>query len=272
VSPQTAPAAATAAARLFDVRDRVAFVTGAAGGLGLAMAEAMAENGATVVMTDIDGRALRTSAARLRDAGYTVEHAVLDIADGAAVRRAIDDAAARLGRLDVVFANAGISAGPGFTQPEGRLEAVAQAAWERVLAINLTGTFSTIQAAARHMKVQGSGRIVVTASIAGLAAEPLVGYAYVATKAAVANLVRQAARELAPHGVLVNAIAPGPFRTNIGGGRIDDPAVAAAFETLVPLGRIAAPEEIKGLALLLASPAASFITGAVIPIDGGMTA
>jgi NAD(P)-dependent dehydrogenase (short-subunit alcohol dehydrogenase family) len=140
------------------------------------------------------------------------------------------------------------------------------------LDVNLTGTFVTMQAAARHMVPRKSGRIVVVASIAGLIAEPNVGYAYAAAKAAVVNLVRQAALELAPHNVLVTGIAPGPFRTNIGGGRIANPEVAKRFEAMVPLGRIAEPREMKGLALLLASPASSFMTGVTVPIDGGVTA
>jgi NAD(P)-dependent dehydrogenase (short-subunit alcohol dehydrogenase family) len=132
--------------------------------------------------------------------------------------------------------------------------------------------FVSIQAAAAHMKTQRDGRIIVTSSIAGLGAEPVVGYAYIATKAAVANLVRQAAHELAGYNVMVNAIAPGPFRTNIGGGRLNDPEAVKQFEGMVPLGRIASTDEIKGLALLLASPASSYLTGAVIPIDGGSSA
>jgi NAD(P)-dependent dehydrogenase (short-subunit alcohol dehydrogenase family) len=123
------------------------------------------------------------------------------------------------------------------------------------------------------MKRRRSGSIVATASIAGLRADPLVGYGYVAAKAAVGNIVRQAAVDLAPHNVRVNAIAPGPFLTNIAGGRLHrDPDVVKKFAAHVPLGRIAQPDEIKGLALLLASPAGSFITGTVIPIDGGTTA
>jgi NAD(P)-dependent dehydrogenase (short-subunit alcohol dehydrogenase family) len=121
------------------------------------------------------------------------------------------------------------------------------------------------------MKTQRSGRIVVTASVAGIRSEPNVGYPYTATKAAVANLVRHTAVELAPYNVSVNAIAPGPFRTNIS-PRLKDPAMVKLFVDTVPLGRMAEPEEIKGLALLLASPAASYLTGQVIAIDGGATA
>ncbi len=257
---------------LFDVAGRIAYVTGAAGGLGLAMAEVMAVNGASVTMTDIDADALEAAAARLRDSGCDVETDVVDVADLDGLSKTIDAAAERHGRLDIMFANAGISAGPGFTTEVGQINAVSRADWDRVLQINLTSVFVSIQTAAAHMKARRDGRIIVTSSIAGLGAEPVVGYAYIATKAAVANLVRQAALELAAYNVMVNAIAPGPFRTNIGGGRLNDPDVEKQFEELVPLGRIASTDEIKGLALLLASPASSFLTGAVIPIDGGSTA
>jgi NAD(P)-dependent dehydrogenase (short-subunit alcohol dehydrogenase family) len=139
--------------------------------------------------------------------------------------------------------------------------------------VNLNGVFVTMRAAATHMKRQRSGRIIVTSSSAGLKAEPIVGYAYVATKAAVINLVRQAALELAPYNVMVNGICPAAFITNIAGGLFHrDPAAREKMTSRVPLGRLAAADEIKGLALLLASPASSFITGAMISIDGGATA
>ncbi len=260
------------AADLFDVSGHVAFVTGAASGLGLAMAEAMADNGAHVVMADIDPGTLERQAGRLAAAGASVEGVVLDVADLAALRAAIDAAAASRGRLDAVFANAGMSAGPGYLTEAGKIDAVDPAKWDEVVQVNLTSVFATVQAAARHMKRQKSGRIVVTASIAGLQAETMVGYAYVATKTGVVGLVRQAAMELAPHNITVNAIAPGPFFTNIANGRLNDPEVAAAFGAMVPMGRIADTAELQGLALLLASPAGSFITGTAIPIDGGCTA
>jgi NAD(P)-dependent dehydrogenase (short-subunit alcohol dehydrogenase family) len=258
---------------LFDVKDRVAIVTGAASGLGLAMAEVMAENGARVTLADKDEAGLARAVARLKERGCAVEAASVDVADTARLRATIDGIAARHGRLDVAFANAGISAGPSFMTPEGEMAAVALAKWNEVLQVNLTSVFETMRAAAAHMKRQKSGRIVVTASVAGLKGERMVGYAYAATKAAVINIVRIAALELAPFNVMVNAIAPGPFLTNIAGGRLHrEPEVVRQFERLVPLGRMAQPDELKGLALLLASPASSFITGTAIPIDGGICA
>jgi NAD(P)-dependent dehydrogenase (short-subunit alcohol dehydrogenase family) len=258
---------------LFDVARRVTFVTGGAGGLGLAIAEAMAEGGARVTIADIDEQALRATASRMQAAGFALDTAVLDVADSAQLNAAIDRTAAKYGRLDVVFANAGISAGPGFAlSGAGRITEVKRESWRRVLDINLDGVFATMQRAAHHMRSQKSGRIVVIASIAALEAEPLVGYAYVASKAAVANLVRQAALELARDNILVNAIAPGPFLTNIAGGRLHDPAMANVFARVTALRRLGEPDEIKGLAIYLASDASSYMTGAIIPLDGGATA
>ena len=258
---------------LFSLAGKTALVTGAASGLGLAMAEVYCANGARVALLDIDGDGVEAQAARLREAGHqAVAHAV-DIADLVGLRTAVDRVAADSGRLEIVVANAGISAGPGFAQvADGAIDRVADDAWRRVVDVNLTGTFATMQAAARVMKAQGSGRIIAVASIAGLRAEPLVGYAYAATKAAVVNLVRQASIELAPYNVLVTGIAPGPFRTGIAGGRISQPGVEKMFAAMVPLGRIAEPDEIKGLALLLASDASSYMTGVTVAIDGGTTA
>lgn len=257
---------------LFDMSGRVAAVTGAASGLGLAMAQVLADAGACVVLLDVDAAGLQAAQETITAAGGRAQTQLLDVADRGAVRAVIDDIATRHGRLDAVIANAGISAGPGYRTEVGHINAVRDEQWDRVLSINLTGVFATLQAAAAHMKRQRSGRIVAVASVAGLKSEVMCGYAYTATKAAVVNLVRQAAMELAPYNVMVNGIAPGPFRTHIANGRIQQPEVAAEFASMVPLGRIAVPDELKGLALLLSSPASSFMTGTTIPIDGGIMA
>jgi NAD(P)-dependent dehydrogenase (short-subunit alcohol dehydrogenase family) len=243
----------------FDVRGLRTVVTGAASGLGLAIAEAMAEGGAHVTLVDVDADGLSEVGARLGD----VRTAVVDVADSAAVERLF----AEQEGVDVVFANAGVSREAGVLDERGGLANLDDDTWRTVLGINLDGVLFTMREAARRMKEQGSGRIVVTASTAGIGTDPFVGYSYSATKAAVIMLVRQAAFELARHGVHVNAIAPGPFRTNIGGGA--PPIPDEAWESIVALGRLAEPEELKGVALLLASPASSFMTGAVIPVDGG---
>jgi NAD(P)-dependent dehydrogenase (short-subunit alcohol dehydrogenase family) len=258
---------------LFDLRGQSVLVTGAASGLGLSMAEAMLDAGANLLMSDVDGDMLAAQVERLRPRARGALHGqVADGADATQVEALVDAVLRRHGALDVAFANAGVSAGRGFIVEEGRLQNVDAAAWERVLRINLDGVMATLRAAARPMQARRSGRIIVTSSIAGLRAEPLSGYAYVASKAAVNNLVRQAAVELAPFNVLVNAIAPGPFATGINGGRLRLPESAERMKTYIPLGRIADPAEIQGLALLLASRASSYMTGAIIPVDGGASA
>lgn len=257
------------AEHLFAVKGLVIIVTGAASGLGLAISETMAANGADVVLVDRNEKELKRVS---KEVIPGAEIAVADVADPDAIRRLVDDVVERKGRIDVVFANAGISAGAGILSPKGYIENIDLAAWNEVLAINQTGAFATMQAAARHMKAQRRGRIVVTASVGGLRGASAIGYAYAASKAAAVNLVRQAALELAPFDVQVNAIAPGFFRTALGGGRLLDDAATKPLEAIVPLRRIATPHEIAGVSLLLASSAASYITGSVFTVDGGITA
>ncbi|MQA87930.1 MAG: SDR family oxidoreductase [Streptosporangiales bacterium] len=255
--------------RLYDVRGLGAVVTGAASGLGRAIAEVLAETGARVTLADADAEGLAKVAEEFAGQGLPVRTYEVDITDRDRARALMDDAVGAYGRLDVVFANAGIGGGPSYARPEGWVDRLPRERWDRVVDVNLNGTYHTLAAAAAVMRPRRHGKIILTASTAGLRADPMVSYAYVAAKAAVVNVARQAALELAPHGIHVNAIAPGPFRTNIGGARGRQPEAQAAWARTIPLGRMADPEEIKGLALLLASPASSFMTGAVYPIDGG---
>ena len=259
--------------RLFDVRGARALVTGAACGLGFAMAEVLADCGARVTLADIDAERLESSTQALAVRGAAIRSFLVDVADEKRVQAMVDDAVGAEGGLDVVFANAGIASVPGFAVEGGqRLETVETTDWSRVLGVNLNGVLYTMKHAAAVMKRQGSGRIVVTSSNAGLRAEPEVCYGYVAAKAAIVNLVRQAALELAAHGVHVNAICPGPFKgTRIGGGVTENPTpeLEHMWARTVPLGRMGDPDELKGLVLLLASPASSFMTGAAYLVDGG---
>ncbi|MQA74780.1 MAG: SDR family oxidoreductase [Solirubrobacterales bacterium] len=252
---------------LFDVRGARVVVTGAASGLGRAIAEAMAGCGARVTLADVDAERLGEVASELAGRGGEVRSARLDVSDADAVERTFEEVVEAQGGVDVAFANAGISLEPGVLDPRGGLDAFDRETWDTVLGVNLNGVIFTLRAAASRMKRQGGGRIVVTASTAGFGTDPMVGYSYSATKAAAIIIVRQAALELAPHGVHVNAIVPGPFRTRIGGDGA--PIPPEAWEEIVALGRMADPDEIKGVALLLASPASSFMTGAIVPVDGG---
>ncbi len=266
-------------ADLFKVQGYGVIVTGGASGLGLGYAEALAENGARVTLLDVHPQRVAEETRRLRDSGWDVRGAVVDVTDHEALDEAFDDAVDVYGRLDVVFANAGVDSGPGFVggwvgseRPrvvEGALESYADERWNRVIDINLNGVFATLRAAARHMKPRRSGRIIVTTSLAALKCEGAIGAAYMAAKAGAAHLMHNVALELAAYNITVNAIAPGFFITNIGGGHAKNPAVQQAVSKHVPMHRVGFPEDIKGLALFLASPASSYLTGQQIVIDGG---
>ena len=177
--------------------------------------------------------------------------AVADVTDHAALDRVIDDAAEEYGRLDVAFANAGIDPGVGFVGgwpgeartrvEEGALERYADERWNRVIDVNLNGVFATARAATRHMRPRKFGRIVITTSMASTNIEPAIGSAYMTAKAGARHLMRCLALELAADGIMVNAIAPGFFITNIGGGRAHNPdlqaAIAGTSRSIVSAGR-----------------------------------
>ena len=263
----------------FDVTGHGVVVTGGASGLGLAYGEVLAAHGARVTLVDVDGAALDAEVARLRGEGLDVRGAVADVTDHDGLDRAVDDAAGTYGRLDVAFANAGIDSGVGFVAgwagserprvPEGALERYADDRWNRVIDVNLNGIFATARAAARHMRPRRYGRIVVTTSLAATKVEPVIGSAYMAAKAGARHLVRCLALELAADGITANAIAPGFFVTNIGGGHAHDPELQAMVAKDVPMHRVGRPDDVKALALFLASPASDYVTGQEIVIDGG---
>jgi NAD(P)-dependent dehydrogenase (short-subunit alcohol dehydrogenase family) len=259
--------------RIFDVTGTRVVVTGAASGLGFAMAEVLAECGARVTLADVAEERLAASTEALRARGLDARASVVDVADEDGVDSLLGDVVAEQGGVDVVFANAGLAAVPGFRSEAGQtLDTIQRSDSDHVLGVNLTGVMHTMRSAARVMKTQRSGRIVVTASNSGLRIEPMACYGYHASKAAVIHLVRAAALELAPHGILVNAVCPGPFYgTLIGGGVTEHPTeeLKQQWETLIPLGRMGHPDELRGVVLLLASPASSFITGSALVVDGG---
>jgi NAD(P)-dependent dehydrogenase (short-subunit alcohol dehydrogenase family) len=264
---------------LFNVTGYGAVVTGGASGIGLALTEALAGNGARVTMLDIHPQRIESETKRLRGAGLDVRGKVLDVTDHEALDAAVDEAAKEYGRLDVVCANAGIDSGAGFVGSwvgterkrvaEGALESYTNERWNRVIEINLNGIFATARAAARHMKPRKSGRLIITTSLAATHIEPAIGSAYMAAKAGAAHFMRAAALELAAYNITVNAIAPGFIVTNIGGGHAHNPDTQKAMGKVIPVHRVGLPEDLEGLALFLASPGSSYITGQEIIIDGG---
>jgi NAD(P)-dependent dehydrogenase (short-subunit alcohol dehydrogenase family) len=267
----------------FDIKGRSAFVTGAASGIGLAYAEAMAEAGAAVSLTDIDGEGAEREAARLREAGYEARADQLDVSDFNAVAAAFDAHAKAYGGLDIAFANAGIDTGAGFwnpaghRNPDGQVDTYDPKRWDKSISVNLSGVFYTISNAVRIMKQpdrangRSGGSIICTASNAGLVTEPIVGLPYMPAKAGVLHMVRALGLELADFRIRINAIAPGPFVTNIGGGWLKkDPVARKAWDAIVPLGAVAETDQLKPLALLLASDASDYMTGSHVVIDGGM--
>jgi NAD(P)-dependent dehydrogenase (short-subunit alcohol dehydrogenase family) len=264
---------------LFNVTGYGAVVTGGASGIGLALTEALAGNGARVTMLDVHSQRIESETKRLRGAGLDVRGKVLDVTDHKALDAAVDEAAREYGRLDVVCANAGIDSGVGFVGSwigterqrvaEGALEHYTDERWNRVIDINLNGVFATARAAAKHMKPRKSGRIIITTSMAATHIEPAIGSAYMAAKAGAAHFMRAAALELAAYNITVNAIAPGFIVTNIGGGHAHNPDTQKAVGKVIPMHRVGLPEDLEGLALFLASPGSNYVTGQEIIIDGG---
>jgi len=264
---------------LFNVNGYGVVITGGASGIGLGYAEALASNGARVTLLDVHPQRIDDETKRLRDAGLDVRGQIVDVCDHKALNAAIDAAANKYGRLDVVFANAGIDPGAGFVgawagseRPrilDGAIENYTDERWNRVIEVNLNGVFATVRAAALRMKMQKSGRIIVTTSLATSRIEPAIGAAYMAAKAGASNFMRTMALELAAYNITVNAIAPGYIVTNIGGGHAHDPVEQKAVSKMIPMHRPGFPSDMHGLALFLSSHASDYITGQEITVDGG---
>ena len=244
-------------------QNRVVIVTGAGSGIGRGIASAFAAEGAAVAVADIDAKAATETAATLKEAGAQALAVAMDVTSPADVDRAIAETLAEFGGLDVLINNAGIAGMHGFleTSPED---------FEKVLRVNLIGTFLCAQAAAREMVSRGYGRIINVASISGQRA----GWgrtAYGTSKAAIIQLTRQIALELAQDGVTANAIAPGPVDTPLT-ARDHSPETRAAYRHAVPAGRYGQIEEMAAAVLFLASEAAAYINGHTLNIDGGYAA
>jgi NAD(P)-dependent dehydrogenase (short-subunit alcohol dehydrogenase family) len=242
---------------------RVAVVTGAGRGIGAAIARRLHDDGCAVVLADLDVAAAENVARAIDPMATTAWAMVLDVADRASVEAAFAAVAARWRRVDVLVNNAGIATLAPFLDFPAEVFA-------RVLAVNVTGALLCGQAAGRLMREAGGGRIINIASVSGIRAGA-GRTAYGTSKAALIGLTRQMAVELAAYAITANAIAPGPVETEMA-QRYHSAEVRAAYRRQVPAGRYAEPEEIAAAASFLAAPGSGYVTGVVLPVDGGFLA
>jgi NAD(P)-dependent dehydrogenase (short-subunit alcohol dehydrogenase family) len=245
-----------------ELTGRVAIVTGAASGIGRAIAERFAREGATVVLADVNVGGLQDAAASCAASGGRARAVPTDVTSASQVADLVRSARDAGGRIDVLVNAAGVETLVPFLE-------LSEAEWTRVLAVNLTGPFLCSQAVARAMvEAGGGGRIINITSINAEVALPHQAH-YAASKGGLRMLTKAMALELAPHGITVNAIAPGVVDTPLVARSLADPARRALLLRHIPLGRVARPEEVAHAAAFLASAGSGYITGATLLVDGG---
>lgn len=261
------PLSPTSIDALFGLRGRVAVVTGASSGLGVEFADALACAGADVALMARRADRLADVAATLRERyGVNVLPVEVDITDRKATEAAFAEVESGLGRTWVLVNNAGLA-------PTGRAEKQWPADWDRTIELNLSALFQCCLLAAAQMKPAGGGRIVNVTSIFGRLGSSLFRVAsYAASKGGAENLTRQLAVEWARDGITVNAIAPSWFPSEMTHGSLEQQGIEERMASGNPMGRIGAEGELRTACLFLASPASSYVTGAVVPVDGGYTA
>jgi len=245
--------------------NKVALVTGAGSGMGLATAKAFAEAGAAIVLADFRAETVEAEARRLVAAGHKAIAVRCDVSDDTQVEAMVDRTVAEFGRLDAAFNNAGVMARIAPTADSSRED------WDRVIGVNLRGVWSCMKYELRQMHRQGSGAIVNNASVGALTGNPGIG-SYIASKHGVVGLTRTAALEYIKHGIRVNAVNPGLIDTPIARDVVN--GSEQAYEEIakhVPIGRAGTPAEIASAVLWLCSSGASYVVGHALTVDGGMT-
>src|SRR4051794_11436674 len=247
---------------------RVALVTGAGGGIGLAAASAFAEAGASVIVADRDAALIETAADELRSAGHQALAVACDVTDRSQVKAMVEQAVRTYGRLDAAFNNAGINCN---AAPMGETD---DDEFDKVLNVNLRGVWNCMKAELRQMMAQSSGAIVNCSSIGGMRGSKGRA-AYSASKFGVIGLTRAAALDYADKGIRINAVCPGIIGNTPMAARVTknyDPDIIKAFVAAEPIGRLGEPEEIAAAVVWLCSPAASFVIGHAMVVDGGFLA
>jgi meso-butanediol dehydrogenase/(S,S)-butanediol dehydrogenase/diacetyl reductase len=243
---------------------KVAIVTGAASGIGAATARRFASEGARLMLADRDEAGLAAVAAEIDGSGEAVATRATDVSDRAQVEAMTEAAVERFRRLDIVFNNAGIGS-------YGKTPDLDPDTWHSVIAIDLHSVFYGCRAAIPHLRAAGGGAIINTASISGLFGDYGLA-AYNAAKGAVVNYTRTVAIDHARENIRVNAVCPGPIDTTLTAPLMEHPDLPAAYGELIPMGRVGRAEEIAGVVAFLASEDAAYVTGAMIVVDGGVTA
>lgn len=249
---------------LFDIKDKVAIVTGASRGIGLAIAERLAEAGAKVVISSRKQESLDDVAAELKEKGYDVAPIAAHNGKKDALNALVEQTVATYGGVDILVNNAATN--PHF----GPVLEAEDSMWQKTIEVNLLGNVWLTKACVAHMQSRGGGKIVNVASVNGLRPGSFQGV-YSITKAAVINLTQTLAMELASDNIQVNAIAPGLIKTKFAQAIWDNEMLLEGVTNRTPMQRIGEPDEIAGMALFLSSPASSFATGQVYVVDGGIT-